>query len=187
MNIHNFTVDTFDFHHLPTEILKKVEKLSSIAYDLKEPASENYDIIDWRNKKHTLMHTLCIAKRYDLFSVVSDSKGNPIAMSGSYIYEGVPIIGVRTFTHPDYRGGGYWCQARYIFPEHIEYYKELGYDKVWFTFNEYNHRLVNFLRRISEGKASTFGGPRQIYQNLTWYDEPKVIQYTKQTVAELKL
>ena len=108
-------------------------------------------------------------------------------MSGAYVYNDVPIIGVRAFTHPDYRGGGYWGQARHIFPQQIEWAEQLGYDRVWLTFNEYNHKLINFLKRMSQGKASTFGGPREIYQNLKWYDEPKEIQYTSQIVAELDI
>ena len=39
---------------------------------------------------------------------------------------------------------------------------------------------------MSEGKASHMGGgPKTIYKNLKWYDNPQVIQYTDQIIAEL--
>lgn len=165
----------------------RLEKLCNIAYSLKEPAYENYDISNWEDKPHTLLRLFYIKKRFDLFNIVSLSCKEPVAMSGTYLWNDTPVIGVRAFTHPDYRGGGNWCQARYIFPKQIAYWENKGYDKVWLTFNEYNHRLVNFLKRMSEGKASTFGGPREIYQNLKWYKEPIEVQYTNQIVAELDI
>ena len=63
-----------------------------------------------------------------------------------------------------------------------------NYKTGWLTFNDYNTRLVNFIKRISEGRSSHLGGgPKKIYQNLTWHDEPKTVQYTKQIIAELKI
>ena len=164
----------------------KLIKLCEDAFCLQEPASENYDVSDWQNKSHTLLNLFYYKKRFEIFNMLSIDN-IPIAMAGAYVYNGVPIIGVRTFTHPDYRGGGHWCQARHIFPQQIEWAETLGHDRVWLTFNTYNHKLINFLKRISEGKASTFGGPREIYQKLKWYDEPKEIQYTPQIVAELDI
>jgi GNAT superfamily N-acetyltransferase len=181
MIVESFTTNTVtDSQHA------KLIQLCEDAYLLQEPAYENYDINDWQNKPHTLLNLLYYKKRFELFNIVSINN-KPIAMSGSYVYNGVPIIGVRAFTHPDYRGGGHWCQARHIFPKQIDWADQLGYDRVWMTFNEYNYKLINFLKRMSEGKASTFGGPREIYQNLKWYDEPKEIQYTNQIVAELEI
>jgi hypothetical protein len=73
----------------------------------------------------------------------------------------------------------------------IDYWENLGYKKVWLTFNEYNHRLINFLKRISEGKASHFGAgihsPKNLYKDLKWYDDLVEIQYTNQVVAELDI
>jgi len=162
-----------------------LQYLSEYAYSLKENAYKNYDINGWENKSYTLLHLIHKKQRFDMFNIVRDVK--PIAMSGTYLWKDIPIIGVRAFTHPDYRGGGHWCQARNIFPLQIDYWHAQGYEKVWMTFNDYNHRLVNFLRRMSEGKASTFGGPRKIYNNLTWLDQKVEVQYTLQTVAELNI
>jgi hypothetical protein len=164
---------------------EKLEYLSNLAHSLKEPAYENYDINNWESKPNTLLNLVYKKQRFDMFNILSNN--TPIAMSGTYLWNNIPIIGVRAFTHPDYRGGGHWCQARHIFPLQIEYWESKGYNKVWMTFNEYNHRLVNFLRRMSEGRASTFGGPREIYQHLKWYDDTKTIQYTDQIVAELDI
>jgi GNAT superfamily N-acetyltransferase len=181
LNIDSFTAD-----NITDEQHTKLIKLCEDAYYLQEPAYENYDVSDWQNKPHTLLNLLYCKKRFELFNIVSIND-KPIAMSGAYVYNDVPIIGVRAFTHPDYRGGGNWCQARHIFPQQIKWAEQLGYNCVWLTFNEYNHRLVNFLKRMSEGRASTFGGPRAVYQNLKWYSEPKEIQYTNQIVAELDI
>lgn len=182
MIVETFTPDTItDRQHA------KLIKLCEDAFYLQEAAYENYDVNDWQNKPHTLLNLLYLKRRFEIFNIVSTDDNVPIAMSGAYVYNDVPIIGVRAFTHPDYRGGGHWCQARNIFPIQIEWAEELGYNHVWMTFNEYNHRLVNFLKRMSEGKASTFGGPREIYQNLKWYDETIEIQYTNQIVAELDI
>lgn len=182
----NYLVETFTPYTITDRQKEKLEILCNLAYSIDEPAHENYDVNDWQNKPHTTLNLFYRKKRFDIFSIVSvDSK--PVAMSGTYLWKGTPIIGVRAFTHPDYRGGGHWCQARNIFPVHIDYWDSKGYDKIWLTFNEYNHRLVNFLRRMSEGRASTFGGPREIYQNLKWYEETKEIQYTPQIVAELEI
>ena len=182
----NFVVETFTPDTITDEQHTKLIRLCEDAYYLQEPAYANYDVSDWQNKSHTLLNLLYFKKRFDLFSILTD-ENKPIAMSGTYLWENNPIIGVRAFTHPDYRGGGNWSQANYIFPKHIAHWEQLGYTKVWLTFNSYNNKLVNFLKRMSEGKASTFGGPREIYKNLKWYDEPKEIQYTSQIVAELDI
>lgn len=181
MNVETFTDSTIT----PSQ-QSKLTNLCEDAYYLQEPAYVNYDVSDWQNKPHTLLNLFYHKKRFGIFNLLSIDE-TPIAMSGAYIYNDVPIIGVRAFTHPNYRGGGHWCQARHIFPLQIDWAESKGYDKVWMTFNEYNYKLVNFLKRMSEGKASTFGGPREIYQNLKWYDEPKEIQYTDQIVAELDI
>lgn len=186
MKKNNYNVETFTPSTITDEQHNKLIVLCKDAYRLQESAYENYDVNDWQNKPHTLLNLLFYKKRFSTFSIVSTGN-KPIAMSGAYVYNDVPIIGVRAFTHPDYRGGGHWCQARHIFPVQIDWAETLGYNHVWMTFNEYNHRLVNFLKRMSEGKASTFGGPREIYQNLKWYDELKEIQYTNQIVAELDI
>ena len=182
MKLESFTHQTItDKQH--TDLLS----LCSVASKLDEPASQNYDIETWPKKNNTLLYAFYTKERFDIFNILYNDT-DPVAMAGAYVYNNIPIIGVRTFTHPDYRGGGYWCQARYIFPAQIDYYDNLGYEKVWLTFNEYNHRLINFLKRLSEGKASHFGGgPKEIYQNLKWYDELKEIQYTNQVVAELDI
>lgn len=183
----NYLVETFTPYNITDDQKERLVILCNLAYDLKEPAYENYDTVDWQQKTHTLLRLFYEKKRFEQFSIVSKSNKEPIAMSGSYVWNGVPVIGVRAFTHPDYRGGGHWCQARHIFPKHIDYWESKGYNKVWMTFNQYNHRLVNFLRRMSEGKASTFGGPREIYKNLKWYDDLIEVQYTPQIVAELDI
>jgi hypothetical protein len=164
-----------------------LQNLSQFASTLDDPAANNYEVDNWEQKNNTLLYTFYIKKRFDIFNMVYKDD-QPVAFAGAYVFENTPIIGVRTFTHPDVRGGGHWCQARYILPAQINYYDTLGYEKVWLTFNKYNNRLVNFLKRMSEGKASHFGGgPKTIYQNLKWYDETKVIQYTDQIVAELDI
>lgn len=182
MILETFTPDT-----VTDEQHNRLITLCEDAYYLKEPAYENYDVSDWQNKPYALLHLLYFKKRFELFNIVLTDDKHPIAMSGTYLWEDMPIIGVRSFTHPDYRGGGNWCQARHIFPKQIEWWEQKGYKKVWLTFNDYNHKLINFLRRMSEGKASTFGGPREIYQNLKWYADTKTIQYTDQVVAELDI
>jgi len=181
----NYYIDTFSSKNISDVQNEKLISLCDLAYSLQEPAYENYCTEDWQSKNNSLLYVFYKKQRFDMFNIVSDQK--PIAMSGTYLWNDTPIIGVRAFTHPDYRGGGHWCQARNIFPLQIDYWESKGYDKVWMTFNEYNHRLVNFLRRMSEGRASTFGGPREIYQNLKWHDELKEIQYTPQIVAELHI
>ena len=186
MKKNTYSVETFTPNIITDTQHKNLITLCETAYQLQEPAYENYDTVDWEDKPHTLLNLFYRKQRFGLFNIVLiDNK--PIAMSGAYVYNDVPIIGVRAFTHPDYRGGGHWCQARHIFPVQIDWAETLGYNHVWMTFNEYNHRLVNFLKRMSEGKASTFGGPREIYQNLKWYDETKEVQYTNQIVAELDI
>ena len=183
-------VETFTHSTITDEQHTKLIKLCEDAYYLQEPAYENYDVSDWQNKPHTLLNLLYYKKRFEIFNILN--KDNvPIAMSGSYLWKDTPIIGVRTFTHPDYRSGGNWSQAGHIFPAQIDYWENLGYKKVWLTFNEYNHRLINFLKRISEGKASHFGAgmnsPKNLYKDLKWYDDLVEIQYTNQVVAELDI
>ena len=180
-------IETFTHLTISDKQAIDLQELSYFASTLGDPAANNYEIDDWQQKNNTLLYAFYIKKRFDIFNMLY--KDNiPVAFAGAYVFEDIPIIGVRTFTHPDVRGGGHWCQARYILPAQINYYENLGYDKVWLTFNAYNKRLVNFLKRLSEGKASHFGGgPKTIYQNLNWYNETKVIQYTDQIVAELDI
>lgn len=182
----NYYTESFNHDTITVSQHKKLLRLCEIAYNLNEPACENYNPIDWQDKPQTLLRLFYTKKRFNIFNIVSLHE-DPIAMSGAYIYNDIPIIGVRAFTLPEFRGGGHWCQARNIFPVQIDWAENQGYDKVWLTFNTYNLKLVNFLKRMSEGKASTFGGPREIYKNLKWYKNPKEIQYTNQIVAELNI
>ena len=183
----NMNLESFNHKTITDSQHNNLMKLCKSASKLDEPAATNYETNEWSSKNNTLLYAFYTKERFDIFNILYNDN-DPIAMAGAYVYEDTPIIGVRTFTHPDYRGGGNWCQARYIFPAQIDYYNNLGYEKVWLTFNEYNHRLINFLKRLSEGKASHFGGgPKEIYQNLKWYDELKEIQYTNQVVAELDI
>jgi GNAT superfamily N-acetyltransferase len=178
-------LETFNDKTITSKQHNSLTNLSQLASMLDDPAAKNYDIVDWHHKNDTLLYAFFNKKRFDVFNILHHN-GTPIAMSGAYVFNHVPIIGVRTFTHPDYRGGGHWCQARHILPAQIDYYENLGYKKVWLTFNSYNKKLINFLKRMSEGKASHMGGgPKTIYKNLKWYDEPQVIQYTDQIIAEL--
>jgi GNAT superfamily N-acetyltransferase len=146
LNIDSFTAD-----NITDEQHTKLIKLCEDAYYLQEPAYENYDVSDWQNKPHTLLNLLYCKKRFELFNIVSIND-KPIAMSGAYVYNDVPIIGVRAFTHPDYRGGGNWCQARHIFPQQIKWAEQLGYNCVWLTsackfFKAYERRPCKHIWR----------------------------------------
>lgn len=183
-------LETFTHKTINPKQHQALVSLCEYASTLDDPAAKNYDIVDWQYKDNTLLYAFYNKERFDIFNILYH-KDRPIAMAGAYVFNHVPIIGVRTFTHPDFRGGGHWSQARYILPEQINFYENLGYKKVWLTFNSYNHKLVNFLKRISEGKASHFGAgkisPKNLYKHLKWYDEPQVIQYTDQIIAELNI
>jgi len=183
-------LETFNHQTITDKQNSDLMKLCDFASTLDDPAAKNYETSNWSSKNNTLLYVFYTKNRFDIFNMLYDGN-EPIAMAGAYVYNGIPIIGVRTFTHPNYRGGGYWSQARYILPAQIKYYDELGYKKVWLTFNQYNHKLVNFLKRMSEGKASHFGAgknsPKNLYKDLKWYDELVSIQYTDQIVAELDI
>lgn len=183
-------LETFNHQTITDKQHIDLIKLCDLASTLDDPAAKNYETVNWSFKNNTLLYVFYTKKRFDIFNMLYD-ENEPIAMAGAYVYNDIPIIGVRTFTHPDYRGGGYWSQARYVLPAQIKYYDELGYKKVWLTFNQYNHKLVNFLKRMSEGKASHFGagknGPKNLYKDLKWYDKLVTIQYTDQIVAELDI
>lgn len=183
-------LETFNHKTINDRQHDALVSLSRHASTLDDPAAKNYAVDDWEERTDTLLYAFYKKKRFDIFNILYH-KDTPIAMAGAYVFNHQPIIGVRTFTHPDFRGGGYWCQARYILPAQIDYYDEQNYKTVWLTFNSYNHKLVNFLKRISEGKASHFGAgkisPKNLYKHLKWYDEPQVIQYTDQIIAELNI
>jgi len=183
-------LETYNHNNINQTQHDALIKLCNYASTLDDPAAKNYAVEDWQERNDTLLYAFYRRKRFDIFNMLY-YKDTPIAMAGAYVFNHQPIIGVRTFTHLDFRGGGHWCQARYILPSQIDYYEAKGYKNVWLTFNSYNHKLINFLKRISEGKASHFGAgkisPKNLYKYLNWYDEPKVIQYTDQIIAELNI
>tara|TARA_B100000424_G_scaffold271372_1_gene273834 strand:- start:1783 stop:2364 length:582 start_codon:yes stop_codon:yes gene_type:complete len=183
-------LETFNHKTINDKQRKALESLSKYASTLDDPAAKNYAIDDWQERPDTLLYAFYARKRFQIFNMLYH-QDTPIAMAGAYVFNHQPIIGVRTFTHPDFRGGGHWCQARYILPAQIDFYEQQKYKTVWLTFNSYNHKLVNFLKRISKGKASHFGAgkssPKNLYKHLKWYDETKVIQYTDQIIAELNI
>lgn len=183
-------LETFTHNTINEKQHDALVSLSKYASTLDDPAAKNYVVDNWKENTHTLLYAFYIKQRFDIFNILYHND-NPIAMAGAYVFENTPIIGVRTFTHLDFRGGGYWCQARHILPAQIDYYDKQNFKKVWLTFNSYNYKLVNFLKRISEGKASHFGAgkdsPKNLYKHFKWHDEIKVIQYTDQIVAELDI
>ena len=76
--------------------------------------------------------------------------------------------------------------SKYV-AEQIKYAKELGYEKVWLTFNEYNLYLYNAFKRIGEKKSLIIGNKTpEIYNNMYFFSDEMYIQNTWQKVIELQ-
>lgn len=156
--------------------------------DTRQPAHENMSTVDWESKSHTLLHTIFKQGRYNrgngrFFMGFVD--GVLAGVSGCYTYEEnseVLVCGVRCWTLPKYRVK--YLHGNHIFPAQFEWGKDQGYACGMFTFNDYNLPLMNFLKRISQGKMTAPGLPNSdTYKDLQFLDEKKIIKNVAQWVA----
>jgi hypothetical protein len=166
-------------------VLKNIYKQSKQDYS---KASENMVWEDWENNSKSLMHTLVKQKRYDppkgIFNIAI--KDNTIIYcSGCYESDwskDVLIMGVRTWTHPEYRKE--WWKGNSIIPIQLEFAKKNNYKAVIFTFNEYNLWLAKIMDRTTKNKAIVLGRKNSnIYKDFHLLDKYYLIKNTKQKIS----
>jgi hypothetical protein len=174
------------------KILKEIIDLSNIAYlDPKNYAKDNYETENWEAKPHTLLHIILKKDRFKegngVFSLLYDNN-IPVAYAGAYKHEDDPnilICLVRAFILQQYRAKN--LLGNYILPSQMKYAKKNNYEYCWLTYNEYNKYIFNSAKRASQGKATILGTKvTDLYKQAKYYEEPLIIQKTKQYVIEIK-
>lgn len=151
-------------------------------------SSQNMAWENWKNNSKSLMHTIAIQKRYDspngLFNLVIKNK-IPMYCSGCYVSDwsrDVLVMGVRTWTHPDYRKE--WWKGNPIIPKQLDFAKKNKFKAAVFTFNEYNLWLAEIMKRTTNGKAIVFGRKNSnVYKDFKLLDNYFLIKNTKQKIS----
>jgi hypothetical protein len=104
-----------------------------------KPIFQNYDVIDWENKPHTLLYVLYIEKRFDEcgYGVYIDENNKIIAGSGMYRSEfnnDIFVIACRTLKDKSCRGYDKNVM-RYIWSEQVKIIKEKNAKGVMMTYD----------------------------------------------------
>jgi hypothetical protein len=145
---------------------------------------QNYALED---NQRALLYMLLKGDRFSngVFTLLYDDD-YLVAFAGAYELNKIILMGlVRAYTRKKYRAKV--LMGTYILPEQIKYAKELGYEKVWLTFNEYNLYLYNAFKRIGEKKSLIIGNKTpEIYNNMYFFSDEMYIQNTWQKVIELQ-
>ena len=120
-----------------------------------------------------------------MFSLLYDNN-KLIGFAGAYKHTNdILICLIRAYTRKKYRSKT--LLGTYILPEEIKFAKEIGCEKAWLTFNDYNKDIYNMLKRVSKGKGVILGTKTpNIFKQATFYEEPMIIQNTMQYVVEFK-
>ena len=170
------------------KILEEITELSNTAYlDPKNKAKANYETEGWETKPHTLLHIILKKDRFKegngMLSLLYDNN-KLISFAGAYKHtDNILICLVRAYTRKKYKSKT--LLGTYILPEEIKFAKEIGCEKAWLTFNDYNKTIYDGLKRVSKGKGVILGTKTpNIYKQATFYEEPLIIQNTMQYVVE---
>lgn len=171
------------------EFLVDIKKFCwNASQEIKLPAHIN---MHWDESPHTLFTQIFERQVYDdgkgILSLAYDDSDKLVALSGAYkLYDTIALVGARTWTAKEHRTK--WVHGNYIFPKQFEWAKESGYKEAWMTFNNYNERLVKFLKRINEGKGTGFGIKNaDTYKGIEFAEAMVNINSTDQYVAIKKL
>lgn len=149
------------------------------------PAATNYHWQNWQDNPASLMHVLTQEKRYDTGFLDLLYKNNQlIAVNGCYAADWnsqVLIIGSRAYTLPEHRGTS-WHHGEYLFPRQWEHANQKGYRAVIISVNDYNLRLLKFIKTASKGRFSNKLMP-EFYRHFHVMPAPYMIKFTPQRIA----
>lgn len=178
---------------LDSKLGARLWKLSVMADQDSDPAGRNFQTTDWPNRPETLLYCLYIEKRFDppngcLFAVVSGDE--LVSVGGVYRsdfnFEHIAIAGVRTYTSPA-RRNRFW-HGEYLIPSQIEWASAQKMSQVVFSVNLENDKLIKFLNRATEGRATVLGHKfPDVYKKLVKQDFLILLKGTVQQIYKLNL
>lgn len=149
-----------------------------------QPAHTNMWDDNWQTNDNTLLYHLFISKRLcsetgETFVLKKDD--NIIAVSSIYVSpfdSKVAIGGVRSWVINEYRGK--FMIGRYLLPLQLAWAKNKNLKIIALTFNEYNHKLINYFKRSGFGIKKNRNPNSLFYNGLHEVGFPINLQYTKQ-------
>jgi hypothetical protein len=140
---------------------------------------------DWKNNDAVLPYLIYCSDRFknengDMF-VLFDEQNNIRALSGVNISDfdkNVALGGVRTWLDKDLRGK--FVIGRYILPVQLKWAKDKNLKTIALTFNDYNKRLLPYLKRSGFGIEKKRNPDSMFYNGQYHVDFSVLINYTKQ-------
>lgn len=170
------------------DYLEILEELCNSAENDDRKAAKNLSWKNWENNSSSLMYAIVKQRRFDShigqFDIVL-YQGKPIAASGCYISDWsdkIMMIGVRTWTDP--LSKNMWWHGNMLMPKQLDLALKKGCVAAVMSFNHYNIRLRNALRRASKQQAVLLGITHpDFYNDLQFLDGYYNIKDTAQSIA----
>lgn len=168
------------------DYIQDLEYFCRSAESDSSPAAQNYHWTGWERNTASIMWALVQEQRYDVGGLdllyVNDE---PTAISGYYPADWDPrvlVVGSRVYTVPNHRGD--WWHGQYLFPRQADYARRAGYRAMVMTFNEYNHRLLRFIQRMTQGHAVVLGQAiPDFYRDFRVLPGRYIVKHTPQRLA----
>jgi N-acetylglutamate synthase-like GNAT family acetyltransferase len=180
------TIDSINENYskvLDDELTDFCKFASNVKDDL---ARTNMWDTNWESVPDTLPFLLKKTTRFnppngDFHILKIDNK--IVAVAGVYISnfdENLAIGGVRSWVHPDHRGN--FLIGKHILPIQLKWAREKKLKAFALSFNEYNKRLINIVKRSGFGRVKNKTPDMLFYSEVKEVPFPVNIQYTKQWV-----
>lgn len=176
----------------------KIYKLEDISreefFDFLQKSKNNKDLAsknmwddNWELKTETLPFLIYKKKRLiepkgQFYILKIDNK--IVAVSGVYISDfdiRIAIGSVRAWALEEYRGK--FLIGKYLLPEQLKWAKEKNCAMFFLTFNDYNKKLINIVKRTGFGRMKKRTPDMLFYNGVNEAPFPCEIQYTKQWVV----
>jgi hypothetical protein len=158
-----------------------------------QPSHINMWNDDWENDTSTLPYLLYKSNRFnnsngDMF-LLFDDDNKILAMSGVNISDFDPNValgGVRSWVNKSMRGK--FVIGGYFLPIQLKWATDRNLKTIALTINDYNKRLIPYLKRSGLGINKQLDNPNSMFHNGQFYvDFPVIINYTKQWVMYHKI
>jgi hypothetical protein len=158
-----------------------------------QPSHINMWNDDWENDNSTLPYLLYKSNRFnnnngDMFLLL-DEDNKILAMSGVNISDFDPYValgGVRSWVNKHMRGK--FVIGGYFLPIQLKWATDRNMKTIALTINDYNKRLIPYLKRSGLGINKQLRNPNSMFHNGQFYvDFPVIINYTKQWVMYHKI
>ncbi len=155
----DMTFNVVAYSQVPNEdeyFNKVLSWCDQVSKEQDQPAAKNMEIDNWQEREETLAWILHNKRRFwkrgEYFLLEDSNNHQIIASSGIYrsdFCREIAIGSVRTFVNPEYRGK--FLLGDYLWPAQLEWAKFNNFKAILISFNDYNRRLINIMKRNGLG------------------------------------